>query len=343
MVIGTTPPTVTGHEPRIAIVSTSINPAPAAYKAWAQQGDLIVAGDQNSPSELVEFLSVIGGLYLSPENQDKHCPGSEHIGWKNIQRRNAATWWALTATPTYDYIVTVDDDNFPVDDNWVWGHIGNMGLHHGHSLGSKSGFLNTGNLCIPQFHQRGVPYGVNTDPVVQSVLMTPRIVVSQAQVIGDPDCDAVERIANAPNIVAVAMDAVITPGMYAAFNTQATVWSRDWAPLLAVMPGIGRYDDIFGSYIFHRLAREYKVALHVGTPCVTQYRNEHDLAKDLRAELWGMHRVFEFVEALDRAHISSDMPLVEAYGELITAVAHILPSEAVKFAQAWARAWREQL
>jgi hypothetical protein len=178
---------------------------------------------------------------------------------------------------------------------------------------------------------------------VLSGIEGPRVVVSQAQVIGDPDCDAVERIANAPAVTAVAIDAAITPGVYAAFNSQATMWVRDWAPLMAVMPGIGRYDDIFGSYIFHRIAREYNVAMFVGTPCVRQDRNVHNLAADLRAELWGMHTVFDFCKALDEAHISRDMPLVEAYGELITAVAHILPSEAVKFAQAWARAWRSEL
>lgn len=334
-------------KPRVAIVSTSINPAPLSYKAWAEQGDLIVAGDVSTPSTLRGYLSEIGGLYLPPETQNEHTPGGEHIGWRTIQRRNAATWWALTAEPRYDYVVTVDDDNIPASTSFVTGHIDNIGARPLTTIGSTSGFLNTGALCIPPFHQRGVPYGVNTTPYVDRQWdpngAPPLVVVSQAQVIGDPDCDAVERIANAPNVAAVSMEAVVTPGCYAAFNTQATMWSREWAPLLAVMPGLGRYDDIFGAYIFHRLARAYRVALFVGTPCVTQYRNEHDLARDLRAELWGMNSVFDFCRALDDAHISSDMSLVEAYGELITATSHILPSEAVKFAQAWARAWREQL
>lgn len=332
---------------RVAIVSTSINAAPIAYKAWSEQGTLIVAGDQNSPPELRTYVNdVCHGFFLDWTAQNGRTPGGEYIGWKNIQRRNAAIWFALTASPGFDYVVTVDDDNLPIGDDWIEQHAKNMQSRVRTSLGSKSGFLNTGALCIPSFHQRGVPYGVDTTPYVDRTNygdLPPYVVVSQSQVIGDPDCDAVERIANAPDIAAVQMDAVITPGCYAAFNTQATVWDRRWAPVMAVLPGIGRYDDIFAAYIFHRLAKTYNVALFVGTPCVRQDRNEHDLAKDLRAELWGMNRVFDFVRALNSAHISSDMPLWMAYSELISATAHILPSEAIKFAQAWTRAWRDQL
>lgn len=350
----TNTPAVAGNMPRVAIVTTSINPAPASYIQWAKQGTLIVAGDQNTPDTLKDFVTSLDGHYLHPQSQDAYTPGGEYLGWRNIQRRNAATWYALVGKE-YDYIVTVDDDNFPAQapnspQAWIHGHIMNLYAFPESVVGNSSGFVNTGDLCLPPFHQRGVPYGVDTRPRVSRLYdrkmrpgSVPHVVVSQAQVLGSPDCDAVERIANDPTISAVQTDAIIEPGVYAAFNTQATVWKASYAPLLAVMPGIGRYDDIFGSYIFQRLGREYNFTNYVGTPCVTQHRNEHNLAADLRAELFGMNVTLDFCRALDQAHISADMPLVESYGELITAVAHLLPSEAVKFAQAWARAWREEL
>lgn len=334
------------ESPKVAVISTSINGAPLAYKEWGREGRLIVAGDHNTSPILPGYLNEFcNGEYLAPDSQNDYTPGGEHIGWRCVQRRNAALWHALTAGD-YTHVISVDDDNHPVP-GFAAGHVMNLEARPETTIGSRSGFVNTGDFCIPKFHQRGTPYGVDTRPFVSvsytSDEMRPSVVVSQAQVIGDPDCDAVERICNAPVIHAVSSDVIITPGKFAAFNSQATLWSRKWAPVAAVLPGVGRYDDIFASFIFHRLARAYNVALYVGTPVVTQRRNEHSLHNDLKAELFGMSVIFDFATALNGAHISSDMALCEAYGELITAVAHILPSEAVKFAQAWTRAWRDKL
>lgn len=330
----------------VAIISTSINAAPLAYTQWAKLGDLIVAGDRNSPDPLQSYVEGhCHGRFLHHEFQD-FLPGSFYIGWNTIQRRNAALWAALR-DESYKYILTVDDDNLPMSGDFINGHKTQIGFRAETTIGSRSGFLNTGALCQPRFHQRGTPYGVNTDPYVNRTWNVegagPEVVVSQAQVMGSPDCDAVERICNNPHIVAVSADAIITPGVYAAFNSQATMWRRDWAPVSAVLPGVGRYDDILASFIFHRLARAYHVALYVGTPTVKQIRNDHNLTSDLKNELFGMNIIFEFAAALNTAHISNDMKLYDAYGELITAVAHLLPSDTVKFAQAWTRAWREML
>lgn len=338
---------------RVAIVSTSINPRPATYADWADAGHLIVAGDLNSPPELHGYVEGLGGSYLDA-NAQKRFGWSDDVGWRCIQRRNAAIALALDAK--FDYIVTVDDDNTPLPNaaKFVSGHIDVLTSHLPHlskMFVSGSGFLNTGEFCIPPFHQRGVPYGVDTRPhlayevIGDQVLpgAAPRVVVSQAQVLGDPDCDAVERIANAPDVKAVATEAVILPGVYAAFNTQATVWARDWAPVMACLPGVGRYDDIFASMIFARLARLHNVALHVGTPVVRQDRNWHNLANDLRQELYGMNHVFRFRQVLDDAHITTDMPLWFAYAELIVAASHFLPDTTVRFAQRWADDWKERL
>ncbi len=327
-----------------AIVSTSIHPAPPAYAQWAKAGNLIVAGDVNAPPELEKYLVDMGATYLSTDWQGGY-DFSETIGWRNIQRRNAAIMAAFERR--YDPIITVDDDNFPTGHpvRWVHLHAAELdGRKVETTIGSRTNYLNPGFFCLPRFHARGVPYGIDTDtPLVMLEKRDIRVVVSQAQVVGDPDCDAIERIVNKPMVQAVQADVIVTPGVYAAFNSQATVWSRDWAPVMAVLPGIGRYDDIFASFIFHRLARTYEVALHIGTPPVRQERNEHNLHADLKAELWGMRNVFEFTARLDAAHISADMPVHQAYAELIEATSSILPAQTVKFANEWVRTWRERL
>ncbi len=328
---------------KIGIVTTSINKRPSIYERWAQVGELIVAGDRNSPPDLHAYVEgELGGDYVTPSAQDALWTFSKYIGWNCIQRRNTAIMQAMFNH--HDYVVTVDDDNYPLPnvETFLAGHLTNLHQTHSSFVHSPSGFLNTGTFTSPQFHQRGVPYGVDTSSaVILRRINDAKVVVSQAQVLGDPDCDAVERIANAPDVLAVKANVVVMPGTYAAFNSQATVWTREWVPVMAVLPGIGRYDDIFASYIFARLARTYDVALFVGEPCMRQVRNDHNLASDLRQELWGMNHVFTFCRALDNAHISADMPLHVAYGELILACENVLPAQTINFAREWIAAWRE--
>lgn len=322
---------------KTAIVSTSINATPGAYAAWAKQGTLIVAGDTNSPPELREYVEQLGGIYLPT---DFVFPGSEFVPFKCVQRRNAAIWYAVTHD--YDAVLTVDDDNLPAQDYFVSALTGELGHRPRSLLASNSLYLNLGDLCIPPFRQRGCPYGARGQkPRITTTVAPPEVVVAQAMVIGDPDCDAVERMVNKPNVTAVIARGVVQPGIFAAFNSQATAWRQDWAPAMAVLPHVGRYDDIFASFIFARLARTYNVALYAGDPVVVQERNEHNLVKDLAAEHFGMSVVFEFCEALSAAHISDRMPVWQAYGELIVAVQHILPLNTVHFATKWANAWRD--
>lgn len=332
----------------LAIVSTSINREPPAYAQWSKMGELIVAGDLNTPVDLEKFLGNMGATYMSPKYQsDVFYDLSQSIGWRNIQRRNLAIMQAYT--DGHEHILTVDDDNVPTGNPVRWAYQHKMALDPNHyietTIGSKSGYLNPGVFCIPRFHGRGVPYGIDTDTPLVKVTHPSnpvKVVVSQAQVVGDPDCDAVERIVNKPDVTAIQADVIITPGTYCAFNSQATMWTREWAPVMAVLPGLGRYDDIFASFIFARLGREYGVAVHIGTPPVKQDRNEHDLHADLRAELWGMRNVFEFTRRLDEAHISRDMPIWQAYSELIEATVAVLPSSTIRFAAEWVRLWRER-
>lgn len=324
---------------KTAIVTTTINNRPESYKLWAAQGDLIVAGDLNTPATTASYVAELGGKFIMPEYE---FPGSDYVPMRCVQRRNAAIWYALEHE--YDYVVTIDDDNYPTSEHFVKLLTNEIGARPRNVISSHSRFINLGEICIPKFHQRGTPYGVDTRLTLNGVPdVPPMVVVAQAMVLGDPDCDAVERMANAPYVHAVQQRITVAPGTYAAFNSQATAWHRTWAPVMAVLPHIGRYDDIYASFIFHRMAREYNVALYAGDPVVKQERNEHNLINDLRAEMYGMHTTYQFTNALDLATISKLMPLHDAYAELIEAVAFLLPEQTVKFANEWAYAWRDDL
>jgi hypothetical protein len=329
---------------RVAIVSTTINPAPASYREWAKQGDLIVAGDVNTPVATANFIEDIGGEYLSVGDQEK-WEFSDSIGWSSIQRRNAAIMTAYSRR--YDYIVTVDDDNWPTD-AWVNAHIA-------HILGDlpentvkvqgDGDWVDPGMFVSPSHHMRGTPYGVVRNHNIFEVTATDveSIVVSTAQVLGDPDCDAVTRLVKNPKVFDVLHNIIVDRNSWAAFNSQATVWEGSWAPLMAVLPHVGRYDDIIASFIAKSIMRSMQKTIYVGEPCVRQYRNAHDIVGDLRNEYYGMKMTPYIIKALDTESFSPETSLTDAYGACIDAIAwyDALHPAALNFMRMWLQAWRE--
>ncbi len=83
------------------------------------------------------------------------------------------------------------------------------------------------------------------------------------------------------------------------YNTQNTATVRDLVPAWFLGPELGRMDDIFASMIVQRVGRERDYHVHVGQPFVVQQRHEHDLVKDMRAEIDGYENVIKLAELLD--------------------------------------------
>ncbi len=345
-------------EPKVAIVSTSVGKGvpgawetnvdvpetrePAAYAAWARQGDLIVAGDVNSDPDLERYVRDVGGEYLTPKDQEVWS-FSDDIGWRSVQRRNVAVMVAFDRG--YDYVATVDDDNLPTAD-WVDRHVRHLTgeLPAGvFIVEGENGWVDTGQFARPQFRQRGTPYG--SMRMLWSTLkpaMSPAsLVVSAAQVLGEPDCDAVSRIAYNPQVTEITRNVVVGVDQYAAFNSQATVWQGKWAPLIACLPGVGRYDDIIASFIAKRIMRAHELTVYVGEPCVTQDRNPHDFTSDLRREIWGMDNTTYIIRCLDSIDLEPRVNVVDAYAQCIDRLTEwrALPNNTLKFMRAWHETW----
>lgn len=295
---------------KIAIISTSINPNPAAYVEWSDIGRLHVAGDMNSPPELKAFVEKLGGVYVTTQRQDEyHC--SESIGWRNIQRRNLALLAAFD-TEQYDYFIAVDDDNFPGENvqkfhDTVRATFANLsGIR---AQAHDTMWYNPGMLGEPYYRQRGLPARLMTDGYSYSYSNVDhpnvKVGVLQSQILGDPDCDAVQRIVQPISVRRYRYDVYVEPGTYAPFNSQATIWPRRFAPMMAVFPGCGRYDDIYSSIVATRVLHHLKHVVAFGEPYVRQARNEHDLGKDLAAEVKGMNDVDRFTEFVDNVDLDS--------------------------------------
>jgi hypothetical protein len=299
---------------RTALITTTIYVPEvlARYRELGPDVSFIVAGDRKTPhKESRQFVDSLGNaLYLSDEDQEKlGYKSSEVIGWNKIMRRNIALLEAIKGG--FDVIVTVDDDNIPVTEDYFDTFARLLGSSFsGVSIGSNAGWLNAGDFLQPAVYHRGFPYEFRHRELDYEVdaVSDARIGVAAGLWLGDPDIDAMERLINRPTVTGVDALAqagfVVRPGTWAPFNSQNTAYVRSLAPLMMVLVGVGRFDDIFASYIAQRIGWAAGYVLHFGPPIVYQDRNEQSLWRNLRDELYGMEKGLEILDAIDSADVT---------------------------------------
>lgn len=272
---------------------------------------MFVSADEKTPLAAYEFCASIPNCEIySPDRQRElgyEC--SALIPFNSVQRRNIALLEAVKWGA--DVIVTIDDDNAPIntdyfsDIKWAFVHP-----HCGLKASSLSGWFDPGCLLVPQTKHRGFPISIKPDPIFESVTDA-KVGVAAGLCLGDPDVDAVTRIATAPIIHSVselgrAGIVVDSAETWTVFNSQNTAFIRELAPAMFMMPGVGRYDDIYASLICQRVMRESDLFVHLGQPFVWQQRNNHYLLGDLRMEIDGMENIVEFAKWLDSYIYMSD-------------------------------------
>lgn len=336
---------------RIALVTTTIN-VPVDLRTWAEQlgpdDVIVVAGDRKTPHAdtrqlLANWLNRYGvpSLYLfdGPEQRRWRCARS--IGWNTIQRRNLATLEALRHRP--EVIITVDDDNFPETSTHVT-DVHALLTTHGTSvptvIESSTGWFNVGSQLHPPVTHRGFPRSHRGDRSLLVDTTEPRHLGVHASLwLGAPDVDAAERWHRDDP-----QTDVINPGVFqlaantwCPFNSQATAYRGELGALLCVPPGLGRYDDIWGSYVARRVLDHLDYAVAYGAPYVRQERNPHDVITDLERELYGMRHTDAFVSWL-RALPLHGTTVLECLTEVFESLdfeTTYLPAQTTQFTNAW--------
>lgn len=334
---------------RVALITTTIN-VPHVLTQWAkgmQPDDVIlVAGDKTSPhSEILDLLNQImtrQGVpcrYLHPEDQT-HWASSDAIGWRSIQRRNIALLEAMQLNP--QYILTVDDDNAPNANDQVNRLIDAFDATFGF-VKTSTGWYDPGRVCVDKWYRsvihRGFPMNRRKDrPLVVSAPSC-KIGVAAMLWTGAPDIDAIDRIVNDPIIERVGHDDnILTPGTWAPFNSQATMYRAELAPLMMVWPGVGRYDDIWASYLARKVMDRFEYSVYYGHPTVHQDRNEHDLMRDLEGEMHGMRWTPALVELLRSMSLDGAETITEAMRhlhEMLVWHDEIIPPQTARAFTAW--------
>lgn len=282
-----------------AIVTTTINPPTEALKkfikiAKADDWHLFIVGDLKTPhKDYQDIASVMECVtYLHPHDQIAiSLELSQLIGWNCIQRRNFGLIAAYQAGA--EIIATVDDDNIPYEG---WGKHCKVNREIDVSL-----FKTTAKVfdplspIFPGLWHRGFPIQMLDERVLKSPVMVKRKVLVQADFWdGSPDVDAICRISLNPIVKFKPVMIPIASDKLAPFNSQNTFLSRDIFPTYFLFPHVGRMDDIWAAYVTQFKFPDSVVFCKAS---VYQDRNEHDLTKDLEAELLGYKHNAEFVQS----------------------------------------------
>lgn len=285
----------------------------ATYRELGPDVQLIVVGDFKTPPETENYCKELGALYLGVKEQKAlgyAC--SDIIGWNCIMRRNVGILKALELGA--EIVVNVDDDNMPMSQHYFEEVKDRLGEEGAEFVYEGNGWFNLGDFANESFYYRGFPYSLRGKPSCEKgwkqQLVRPGIL--NGLISGDPDINATERLESNPSVKLYSFfgDLFIDPkSTWSPINSQNTAYVRELAPLSFVIPGIGRYDDIWASYIAQRVMMQSDYHVMFGAPAVKQERNQHNVFKDLRDELYGMEKTEAFCECLKGIPLEGDSVL----------------------------------
>jgi hypothetical protein len=286
------------------IVTTTINsPTEATLKFCKianspnQKWTFLIVGDTKTPHheyrELEEkFKNVV---YLDPYEQDACFPElSKTIGWKTIQRRNIGFAYAYANGATV--VATVDDDNIPYDN---WGQDVKIGQEVNYKAYSSKRSDYFDPLAITEDNyvwHRGYPIQhLQTRHDVEFLGYKKKVCLVQANLWdGDPDIDAMARLTHKPCVDYKDIKEPYGSTQKAPFNSQNTFLAGQVMPYYAVLPFVGRMDDIWGSYI---LQHHFPDSVIYDVATVYQDRNLQDLVTNLENEVIGYRNTLDFIES----------------------------------------------
>jgi hypothetical protein len=276
------------------------------YRACDPDIRIFVAGDRKTPKEAYELILAMENTQISLPESGHQWKCSELIGWDSIQRRSVAFLEALKWGA--DVIVSIDDDNVPTGLNYFEHHQNAIAKPHNGVIALNGElWFDVGSLLQPQAKHRGFPNSRRPKNYFTHAVDV-KIGVSAGICLGDPDIDAVTRIALKPEVHQVSqlleVGIACSSQVWTVFNSQNSAVLRELVPAWGMVPFVGRMDDIYASLIVQRVMRERNLHTHFGKPFVWQSRNPHNLVKDLRGEIDGYENVERLAGLLDHIVLS---------------------------------------
>ena len=312
-----------------AIVTTTIN-VPYLLEGYARNVQeyghddvlFVVAGDKKTPPEAQSFCRRLGAdsrnhvVYLTVEDQEEYLGRypelRAHLPFNCIQRRNVGI--LLAYEEGADVIITIDDDNYISDGDFVGCHSIVGTTKNIETYRSSNGWFNVCDYLIEEsgypFYHRGFPIMARWPEREEftSCFQQVKIAVNAGLWLEEPDIDAITRLTLPIKTTGYRRDDnfALAPGTWSPFNSQNTAIAREVIPAYFLCPNIGRYDDIWASYVVKAIADHLNQVVTFGYPLVKQTRNPHNNLSDLEQELEGMSLTDAFCDRLRGIKLSGN-------------------------------------
>jgi len=326
---------------KTTIVTTTIY-VPSVLEKYAENArffghrelSFVVIGDKKTPPETKPFCERLSAQdypcsYLGISEQQSYLERYpalwNHLPFNSIQRRNIGLLKAWEDGA--DLIITIDDDNWMLNHDFIRLHSIAGQSRELPAFETSSGWFNVCSVLEEAsgtpFYHRGFPRGERWKENETFTCMSPitrRVAVNAGLWLDDPDIDAMTRLER-PIVVRRMLPSapsqfVLQPGTWSPFNSQNTALLREVIPAYFLSPCVGRYDDIWPSYVVVRIAQHLGDVIAYGHPLLRQKRHEHVLWKDLDQERVGMLLTDEYCAAL-RSLTLRGTSYHECYGEVV--------------------------
>ena len=328
---------------KTTIVTTTIN-VPTLLLKYALNAksyghkdlDFIVVGDRKTPPETADFCKSVPHYrcaYLDIPAQREYLNRFpelwSYLRFDSVGRRSIGI--LLAYENGADVVVTLDDDNFVMDQDFAGLHAVAGSVRELPTYRSTSGWFNVCSFLQAgdegEFYHRGYPQkmrGVENGHSVTCSLVARRVAVNAGLWVGDPDIDAVTRMERQLVVCGFSRNwpgsnIALHPGTWSPFGSQNTALMRDAVPAYFLNPYTIRYEDIWGSYILTRIAEHFGDVVSYGEPLVRQDRNPHDPWQDLEMERNGMILTDDFCAAL-RSIPLTGATYHDCFGEIVAAL-----------------------
>lgn len=300
------PPTVKSKN--AVVITTIFQPTPQIHKIieWCrkksddrQSWQLIIVADKKTPAEAYVNLDCI---YLGLELQEQLFPDfNALLPFNHYCRKNLGYLYAIKNG--YSQILDTDDDNLLYDMNYRFDQLEEVTVANNSNDSNFSNWLNIfKQYTDANIWPRGLPFNSkNNLPVLTGRLIAQdRIAVWQGVVDGEPDVDAVYRLARSSEVAFNFNDGkpvAIQPAILCPFNSQNTLWKDCFKFMYLPATASFRYCDILRSYIanFGFWSEGKQLAYTPAT--AVQDRNAHDIVADLVSET-PMYQTCRLVEQI---------------------------------------------
>jgi hypothetical protein len=334
---------------KVSLIATSIR-VPIELEAYARNVrdhghtdvEFIVIGDRRSDLGVSSFCRGLSRNYvpcefLNIEAQQEYLathrsPIWKHLSFDSRQRRIVGMLkaWENGA----DLVICIDSHDRLTEGDFVGSHMHVGGSAKMLVASTSTGWFNTASLLSESnqqtFFARGFPLEqreISHTPHFRDQVI--KVAANSGFCLGYSDLDAITHLDQEVQVSGLSGESpervCLAPGTWSPFPAHNLSLRREVVPAYFLSPYVGRYDDIWASYIVSRIAGHLGEGICFGSPAVVRNSVPSNLAKGIEQELVGYRQTDRFCEALRSIPLSGT-----SYHECFGQVAAALP-----------RAWTE--